>query len=336
MGTVLTMGILGNGLWGAGMRSVQEREANILRRFKVTPISPLPILVAAMVSGWLLYLPGARRAAGAGAFPIRHAAAAATGSRCSLMVTLGVCALRAIGLILAAVTNTMQEAMIAIQLLYMPMLFLSGATIPAAMLPKWAQTRGGVHAGLLPGERLPGHLLPQSDHLRQPARRWRALLVTIVLGTFLAVQLFRWEKEEKMRRATSCGCWRCWGRSCSWAATAPTARSTSAQNQAMFRDLQRSGTFLIRNTRVFTGDGKVIENGCVLVRDGKIAEVYRGRRRPTPKSSRRGGGRRGQDAAARPDRRARAPGGRRAASPTSTRGLRPREDHAARRRGAAL
>ena len=55
--TVLTMGILGNGLWGAGMRSVQDREANILRRFKVTPISPLPLLVASMVSGWLLYLP---------------------------------------------------------------------------------------------------------------------------------------------------------------------------------------------------------------------------------------------------------------------------------------
>src|ERR1051326_6513939 len=57
VGTVLTMGILGNGLWGAGMRSVQEREANILRRFKVTPIGPLPILIAAMLSGWLLYLP---------------------------------------------------------------------------------------------------------------------------------------------------------------------------------------------------------------------------------------------------------------------------------------
>src|SRR3984893_9767622 len=55
--TVLVMGILGNGLWGAGMRSVQEREANILRRFKVTPISPLPILIAAMVSGWLLFVP---------------------------------------------------------------------------------------------------------------------------------------------------------------------------------------------------------------------------------------------------------------------------------------
>ena len=43
---VLAIGILGNGLWGAGMRAVQEREQNILRRFKVTPISPAPILIA--------------------------------------------------------------------------------------------------------------------------------------------------------------------------------------------------------------------------------------------------------------------------------------------------
>ena len=51
---VLTIGILGNGLWGAGMRAVQEREMNILRRFKVTPISPAPILIASMVTGWLI------------------------------------------------------------------------------------------------------------------------------------------------------------------------------------------------------------------------------------------------------------------------------------------
>ena len=57
-----------------------------------------------------------------------------------LMASLGVCSLRAIGLILAAVTNTMAEATIAIQSVYMPMLFLSGATVPAAMLPRWAQT----------------------------------------------------------------------------------------------------------------------------------------------------------------------------------------------------
>jgi ABC-type transport system involved in cytochrome c biogenesis permease component len=47
----ITMGVLGNGLFGAGIRTLQEREMNILRRYKVTPITPVPLLVASMVTG---------------------------------------------------------------------------------------------------------------------------------------------------------------------------------------------------------------------------------------------------------------------------------------------
>ena len=55
--SVLVIGILGNGLFGAGMRAVMDREAGILRRFKVAPITPVPVLVASLVTGWLLYIP---------------------------------------------------------------------------------------------------------------------------------------------------------------------------------------------------------------------------------------------------------------------------------------
>jgi ABC-2 type transport system permease protein len=92
------------------MRAVQDREADILRRYKVTPIGPLPILVAAMVSGWLLYLPVV-----VVLLAVAHFQYAMPLPRnwisLFLMVSLGVCAFRAIGLILASVTNTMQEAM---------------------------------------------------------------------------------------------------------------------------------------------------------------------------------------------------------------------------------
>ena len=54
---VLVIGILGNGFFGAGIRAVQEREQNILRRFKVTPITPLPILGASLTTGLLLFIP---------------------------------------------------------------------------------------------------------------------------------------------------------------------------------------------------------------------------------------------------------------------------------------
>jgi imidazolonepropionase-like amidohydrolase/ABC-type multidrug transport system permease subunit len=272
--TVLVMGILGNGLWGAGMRSVQEREANILRRFKVTPISPLPILVAAMVSGWLLFVPVlfllVGLAHGLYAMPLPQ-----NWFSLFLMASLGVCSMRAIGLILAAVTNTMQEATIAIQILYMPMLFLSGATFPAAMLPKWAQTV----AQFMPASYLVTGfqgIFFQNQNLLDNGPAVGALLATMVLGTFLAVQLFRWEKEERIQPRKKLwvaavlapfvvlGTWQAY------------SKEHLGANQALYRQLQRSDRFLIRNTRIFIGDGRVIENGSVFVHDGKIAAIYEG------------------------------------------------------------
>jgi imidazolonepropionase-like amidohydrolase/ABC-type multidrug transport system permease subunit len=272
--TVLVMGILGNGLWGAGMRSVQEREANILRRFKVTPISPLPILVASMASGWLLFLPVLLLLVGLAHFlyamPLPR-----NGFSLFVMASLGVCSMRAIGLILAAATNTMAEATIAIQSVYMPMLFLSGATIPAALLPNWAQTL----AQFMPASYLVSGfqgIFFRNQNLGDNLPAIGALLLTTALGLFLATKLFRWEKEEKIRPRNKLwvvavlapfvvmGTWKSY------------SREHLGNNAALFRDLQRSGAFLIRNTRIFTGDGKVIENGAVLVRDGKIAAVYEG------------------------------------------------------------
>ena len=54
---VLIIGVLGNGFFGAGMRAVQDRETNVLRRFKVAPISAGPIIVASLVSGLVAFLP---------------------------------------------------------------------------------------------------------------------------------------------------------------------------------------------------------------------------------------------------------------------------------------
>jgi imidazolonepropionase-like amidohydrolase len=253
---------------------VQDREANILRRYKVTPITPLPLLVAAMVSGWLLYLP----------VMIVLIAAAHVGYAMPLpqnwislfvMTSLGVCAFRAIGLILAAVVNTMQEANILIQLLYMPMLFLSGTTIPSAILPNWAQTL----AEFLPAAYLvtgfQGIFFRNQTILDNLAPAG-ALLLTIFVGLFFATQLFRWEKEEKLQPRKklwvvavlapflAMGCYRAY------------TRDHLAENQALFRDLQRSGTFLIRNARLIVGDGEVVENASVLVHDGKIADIFPG------------------------------------------------------------
>src|ERR1043166_7225477 len=54
---VTTIGMLGSGCFGPAMGAVQEREENILRRYKVTPITPVPLLLASIAMGVILYLP---------------------------------------------------------------------------------------------------------------------------------------------------------------------------------------------------------------------------------------------------------------------------------------
>src|SRR4029453_7167056 len=56
---VLSIGIMGNGFFGMGMRAVQEREVGILRRLRLAPITPAPVLFSSLVSGVLVYLPSA-------------------------------------------------------------------------------------------------------------------------------------------------------------------------------------------------------------------------------------------------------------------------------------
>jgi imidazolonepropionase-like amidohydrolase/ABC-type multidrug transport system permease subunit len=269
---VLVMGILGNGLFGAGVRAVQEREMNILRRFKVTPISPVPLLIASLVTGWVIYLPIV--------IVILVLAHGIYGMEIPqqipslfALISLGVLAFRALGLILAAVANSMQESQLLVQLLYMPMLFLSGATFPITILPRWGQ----IFAQFLPASYLvtgfQGIFLRQETLLdnRSPVL---ALLITTILGTFISAQLFRWEKEEKIRLSA-----KLWVLAvlCPFVLLGSYQLHSEGQfrkAEILNRHLQRSASLLIRGARIFVGDGHIIDNGSVLVRNGKIDEVY--------------------------------------------------------------
>ena len=278
---VLIIGILGNGLFGAGIRAVQEREANILRRYKVTPISPAPLLVASVVTGWILYMPNVLLIFTLAHFlygmPWPHSMPSIL-----LFTTIAICGFRAIGLILASVVNSMQESQLLVQLIYLPMLFLSGATFPLAMFPSWllvvtqfvpaTYMVTGIQGMLLRNEGIAANL--------QPAV---ALLLTAFVGLFISYKLFRWEKEEKIRASAKL-----------WLAAVLTpflllgfwqmhARTGIAKTKILNRQLARSETLLIRGARIFVGDGQVIENGSVLVRSGKIAAVYEGAG-PDPKT----------------------------------------------------
>src|SRR5436190_11773375 len=103
-----------------------------------------------------------------------------------------------------------------------------------------------------------------------------ALLLTTAVATFIATKLFRWEKDEKLRASAKLwvlvvllpflflGAYQAW------------SQRDLVKARILARDLRRGQTWLIQNARIFVGNGKVIESGAVLVRQGKIEAVYDG------------------------------------------------------------
>ncbi|MEP6809622.1 MAG: amidohydrolase family protein [Chthoniobacterales bacterium] len=271
---VLALGILGNGLFGAGMRAVMDREADVLRRYKVTPITPVPLLVASMVTGVLLYLPAVVMTL---FLAVRFYGMTLPTNLLSffIFIAVGATAFRSIGLIIASVVNSSQESNLLIQPLYMAMLFLSGITIPITIFPEWLQSV----TQFIPATHLVSGMAGIIMRHETVWQNWPALvalLVSTAIGTFIATKLFRWEKGEKLRPAAKLwvlaalvpflflGAYQAW------------SREDLAKAKMIAREYKRGRSFLIQNARIFIGDGKVIESGSVLIRHGKIAKIYEG------------------------------------------------------------
>ncbi|HTW63544.1 MAG TPA: amidohydrolase family protein [Bryobacteraceae bacterium] len=277
---VLSIGILGIGFFGAGIRAVQDREANILRRFKVAPVSAAPMLAASLITGVLNFLPSAvimivlSHYLYGMAWPERWISLLA-------FIALGVLAFRGLGLMVASVVNSAQESQILIQILYFPMLFLSGTAIPISVLPDWVQ----LIAQFIPSTYVVNgmqSIVGKNESILSNAAGAGALIATAVLATFLSVKLFRWEKEEKIAAS---------GKLWLLAVLAPFLilgvyqarnRESIVQAKLLTRQFLQSRTILIRGARIFVGDGRVIESGAVLIKDGKIDLVYEGEA-PDPK-----------------------------------------------------
>jgi ABC-2 type transport system permease protein len=116
-----------------------------------------------------------------------------------ILVSVGTVSFASLGLVVASVTNTMQETQIINQLLWFPLIFLSGATIPLPALPAVVQ-RIGV---FLPATYLVNSL--------QKAFYFSASISHLLLGVvalcfwaaitfFVSAQLFRWEPESRIPR----------------------------------------------------------------------------------------------------------------------------------------
>lgn len=197
MGPILSFTVMGT-FWGLSMQLVTWREQGILRRFRLAPISPSNMIASSIVANYALIMPTVFLQLGLARF-VYHVTNFGNVISLFALVILGITSFGALGLVVASVTNTMQETQIINQLLWFALIFLSGATVPLADMPRVVQRIGlflpatylvsGLQRALIYGQ----NMLSLGVEIISLAA-WAALAFAI------ASLLFRWEPEAKLPR----------------------------------------------------------------------------------------------------------------------------------------
>lgn len=197
LGPAIAFNVMGS-FWGLSATLVMFREQGILRRFHVTPVTAADMLASSLLANFVLTIPTITVEVCL-ARVIFHIPSLGNLLSLAVLVTVGTISFGSLGLVVASVTNTMQETQVLNQIIWLPLIFLSGATFPLAYLPGAVQ-----HFGLfLPATYLVTGLqsaLYESRHFWELWVQILALASWAILTFFVAAQLFRWEPEAKIPR----------------------------------------------------------------------------------------------------------------------------------------
>ncbi len=195
LGAILALTVMGS-FWGLSMQLVMFREQGILRRFRLAPIGAGAMLASSILANFFLVLPTVVLE-----FLIcRYGFGMQTWGNLwavFLLVAVGAATFSALGLIVASVTNDMQETTVINNIVWSLFLFLSGVTIPLAFMPRWVQKV----TLFLPATYLATGLegaMRHSAGFGQILEDTLALLISLALAFEMSRRLFRWEPEEKI------------------------------------------------------------------------------------------------------------------------------------------
>jgi ABC-2 type transport system permease protein len=197
LGPVIAMSVMGT-FWGLSAQIVTWREQGILRRFRLAPIPASSMIGSSILANLILILPTVLLELTLARF-IYHVLNFGNVAAVLFLALIGIGAFASLGLIVASVTNTMQETQIINQLLWFALIFVSGATVPVPELPRVAQ-----HLALfLPATYLVNGLQEAMVHhasLFSLRMQIGSLLAWGILAFSISSLLFRWEPEAKLPR----------------------------------------------------------------------------------------------------------------------------------------
>lgn len=188
--SIITIGICATGLMGIPLTLSDYRHNKILKRYKVTPVSPGLLLFAQVVLNFLFALLATVGVCITcrliGKF---HFAGNLTDFILAYgMVTISIYSL---GICIASIAPNIKIANLLCTLLYFPMLFLSGATVPYESMPKILQQISDV-LPLTEGIKLLKAATLNQNFTDYTLSTVYLLILSIICVT-LSLRYFRWE-----------------------------------------------------------------------------------------------------------------------------------------------
>jgi ABC-2 type transport system permease protein len=194
---VIAITVMGN-YWGLSVQLVTFREQGILRRYRLAPVRASDLLISSIIANYILTLPTiicefvlARL--------VFHVLTFGNLWTVLLLTAVGTMCFASMGLIIASVTNTMQETQLINQLIWMAFLFLTGATFPIFVLGK----RITEIAYYLPATYLVVGMQRAMLHgagVLDLFTVFVSLIGTGLIAFVLSAQLFRWDPDDKAPR----------------------------------------------------------------------------------------------------------------------------------------
>jgi imidazolonepropionase-like amidohydrolase/ABC-type multidrug transport system permease subunit len=270
---LLTTMLISGSLFGIVMPMVLARETGVLRRFRVTPLNASTVIVAhgttAIIQNaitFCLVLTVAR-------FAFKTEIMGSLGAL-GVVFLFAAFSMVPLGLLVGSAARDMRSAPPIINLLFFPLMFLSGSAFPFALLPDGMKR----FARFLPTtyivEALQG-IIVRGEGLSLLLGPLAILAALGLLGLTLASMLFRWEGTEPIsRRSLGIIVAAFTILMVGTGFVAPAFRMGELPGSRTIEPGEAKGKVqVLRGATVLDGLGGRIENARVVLRDHKVAEI---------------------------------------------------------------
>lgn len=186
---VSTVGICSAGVMGLPLALSSYRERKILKRYQVTPISPIQLLLAHLLFCFTISIVSMLLLLGVLVvfFQFSYVGNCLYFIPAYLLVMISI---HAIGLIVASLSPSEKATGAINSAIFFPMFFLSGATVPYEIMPQGLQKVADIMPLTQGIKLLKTVTFPEENGLL-----YMVLLLTAIsiIGIFIAVRYFRWE-----------------------------------------------------------------------------------------------------------------------------------------------